>query len=99
MNEQQTDEKDAPLRPAEGGYSIEGHYFSTNAQALLLGEYVERVLADVFQGRKPELREHLLGVAAKVSRKHPWPFFEECVVAEVERRLATRILPPGEVTP
>jgi hypothetical protein len=60
----------------------------------LLVEYVDRVLADVFQGRKPELREHLLGVAAKVSRKHPWPYFEECVEAEVGRRLATRPIPP-----
>lgn len=62
--------------------------FGTSAQERLLVEYVDTILADVFQGRRPELREHLIGVAAKVSRKHPWPYFDECVSTEVERRLA-----------
>ena len=62
--------------------------FPTSAQERLLTEYVDTVLDKVFQGQKPHLRDHLLGIAAKVARNHPWPFFEEVVEAEVQRRLA-----------
>lgn len=64
--------------------------FPTSAQERLLVEYVDTILDKVFQGRKPQLRDHLLGIAAKVAAQHPWPYFEECVEAEVQRRLEER---------
>jgi hypothetical protein len=72
--------------------------FPTSAQEMLGRDFVEAILADVFQGQRDHLREHMLGVVAKVSRKHPWPYFEECVEAEVERRM-TSVIPPGEGKP
>ena len=62
--------------------------YGTEAQGLLLTEVVDALLRDVFQGRKDHLREHMLGVAAKVSRKHVWPFFDLIVEREVAHRMA-----------
>lgn len=61
--------------------------FASQAQELLLAEVVDAILAKVFQGKRPGLRAHMLNVAGKVSRRHPWPFFEEVVAAEVQRRI------------
>lgn len=62
--------------------------FAQESQEQLLTDVVDAILSDVFQDRRSNLRTHMLNVAAKVSRKHPWPFFEQVVAAEVERRLA-----------
>ena len=85
MDEQKT-EKDASDHEARmRGVPI--------AQFRLAVDFVDAILRDVFQSKRDHLRGQMLDVAAKVSRKHPWPYFDECVEAEVERRLDPSIPP------
>ena len=67
----------------------------STSQFRLASDFIDAILRDVFQGKRDHLRGQMLDVAARVSRKHPWPYFEECVAAEVERRL-TSVTPPAE---
>lgn len=72
---------------ASTGADVEARFVSS-AQEMLGRDFVDAILTDVFQGKRDHLREHMLGMVAKVSRRHPWPYFEECVESEVQRRLA-----------
>ena len=58
----------------------------SSAQYLLASDFVDTILRDLFQGRRDHLRSQMLDIAAKVARKNPWPYFEECVTAEVAAR-------------
>jgi hypothetical protein len=62
--------------------------YASEAQEALMTEAVDAILRDVFQGRRDNLRAHMLNVAGKVCRRHPWPHFEEVVEREVRHRLA-----------
>ncbi|HET6917271.1 MAG TPA: hypothetical protein VFH56_14350 [Acidimicrobiales bacterium] len=80
MSEERTAEKDLDHDARVRGVSI--------SQYRLAADFTDAILRDVFQGKRDHLRGQMLDVAAKVSRRHPWPYFEECVEAEVQKRVA-----------
>jgi len=68
----------------------------STAQFRIASDFIDAILRDVFQGRKDHLRGQMLDIAAKVSRRHPWPYFDQCVEAEVNARLAAGYLSPEQ---
>lgn len=80
------DNTPAPAQPTQ--HLRDWDRIAPTAQMRLADDMVDAILCDVFQGRRDHLRDHLRAVAYKQARKHPWPYFEECVAAEVARRLA-----------
>lgn len=65
----------------------------SSAQFRLAADFTDAILRDIFQGMKDHLRGQMLDVAAKVARRNPWPYFEECVEAEVQKRVTPPAVP------